>query len=117
MQEDLNQSLQSLLNQHLIQVGKFKEHVQLVSKATPDDGLKAFFNHLIEEEDEREKKLQALIQKAKAIPSAVARQTQVQAPPVTPGTETHVQDTHSHGHFALRDSNVLTVGSLLGQRQ
>jgi hypothetical protein len=95
----------------MVQVAKFKEHIELAGKMTADEGVKAFFQHLLEEESEHEQKLQELMQRAKQIP-AVVKPLQAVSPARDPGPA-----SRTDGHYALRDTNELTVGSLLGQKQ
>jgi hypothetical protein len=103
--------LETLLQQYRVMLGKFKEHTTLVRNATADPHLQVFFDHLLEEEDEHAAEVDAMMAAARKIPSTPSHQESSE--PMMAG----VKQDHSTGHFAARDQNVLTVGSLLGRQQ
>ncbi|MBY0405900.1 MAG: hypothetical protein K2X66_18500 [Cyanobacteria bacterium] len=106
-------SFESLLNQHLLQIEKFKEHIELVKNMISDDKMHVFFDHLLEEEKEHQEETQVLIDSLKrlgSLPSFSSGESSANA------SSPSVPD-RSTGHYGLRDQNVLTVGSMLGVRQ
>jgi hypothetical protein len=106
-------SFETLLNQHLLQIEKFKEHIELVKNMISDEKMHVFFDHLLEEEKEHQDETQALIDSLKglgSLPSFSKEEgSEHSSSPAVPDRST--------GHYGLRDQNVLTVGSMLGVRQ
>jgi hypothetical protein len=111
MQHDPRQTFGSLLDAHVNHINKFKEHVQLMAHAATDDGLKVFFNHLLEEEDEHLEAVQAMKEQLSQLPAVPA----INLPSAS--TEESAASLDHDGHYARRDQNILTVGSLFGVRQ
>jgi rubrerythrin len=87
----------SLLDEELVLIEKFKEHINFALSVTQDEQAKAFFTHMLQEEDEHSQAVHALIERVKNPPANSEEPTD--------------------GHYQRRDQNVLTVGSLLGQAQ
>jgi hypothetical protein len=108
--------LEGLLQQYRVMLGKFKEHTTLVRNATADPHLQVFFDHLLEEEDEHAAEVDAMLAAARKIQSNQNHNHPVFAHPTD--TELHSGNPdRTTGHFAARDQNILTVGSLLGCQQ
>lgn len=103
---DIKTSLERLLEKHRQQIVKFKEHTTLVRNASDSDHLKVFFDHLMDEEDENLAAVNDLLSKVQGLP-----------PETTATSATEPLHDRTQGHYAARDQNILTVGSLLGQKQ
>jgi ferritin-like metal-binding protein YciE len=104
-QEQAKQTFQDLLNEELTLIGKFEEHLNFAKNVVTDDNVKAFFEHMMEEEQEHREKVQNLLERVENI--------QVISKP----DEGVVEVDRRISHVARRDQNILTVGSLYGVRQ
>jgi hypothetical protein len=114
---DSKTDLEALLQQYRVMLGKFKEHTTLVRNATADPHLQVFFDHLLEEEDEHAAEVDAMLASARKIQSS---QPVISSQRVSSSTDSERHTDNSErttGHFAARDQNILTVGSLLGCQQ
>jgi rubrerythrin len=113
------QQLRQMLEDHLVRIEKFQEHLEFAIKLIDDPKLQAVFGHLISEETEHAEEIQALLQDSQAFTSAPAG-PDTQMAVMTPVMATHMPEEDkpsATGHFQRRDQNVLTVGNLFGQRQ
>jgi hypothetical protein len=86
-------------------VGQFEEHLRLALQITDDPKLQVFLGHLLDEEQEHRQHIQTLKAELQAPSSSSALNGAEHLPSST------------EGHYLRRDQNVLTIGSLLGQRQ
>jgi hypothetical protein len=103
----------ALLQEELKLIDKFQEHLTFAHSLVDDDKVKAFFAHLVDEENEHKEDLEKLMGQVRAL-SSTAEHAQVVASPTHVSTST---STETYGHYERRDQQVLTVGSLLGQKQ
>ncbi len=104
-------TLQQLLEQQLVLVNKFIEHVQLASSLMDDERLKVVLSHILEEEEEHKQDINNLISQANGLSTAVA-------PVASASAESgFTAEQRSTGHYERRDQNILTVGSLMGMPQ
>jgi hypothetical protein len=109
MSDENISAFEALLDEELHLIDKFQEHLSFAGNLVDDENTKAFFKHLVDEENEHRDQIQSLKDRARNLGS-VQTHMHSQVP-------TQVRDDSGYGHFQRRDQNVLTVGSLYGARQ